>query len=69
MKKADQISNVRKTLETTYAFDIPRYRGRNGIERMVARLKDFRRIAARYDKRAENIMAALCLAALICYWS
>ena len=38
MKKADQISNVRKTLETTYAFDTPRYRGRNGIERMFARL-------------------------------
>ena len=60
---------MRKTLETTYAFDTPRYRGRNGIERMFTRLKDFRRIAARYDKKAENVMAALCLAALVYYWS
>ena len=52
-----------------YAFDARRYRGRNGIERMFARLKGFRRIAARYDKKAENVMAALCLAALISYWS
>ncbi|HJO97202.1 MAG TPA: IS5/IS1182 family transposase, partial [Rhodospirillales bacterium] len=38
------------------------------IERMFGRLKDFRRIATRYDKNAVNFMAALCLAALICYW-
>ncbi|PHS20702.1 MAG: IS5/IS1182 family transposase, partial [Robiginitomaculum sp.] len=25
-------------------------------------------IATRYDKNATNFMAALCLAALICYW-
>ena len=31
---------------------------------MFDRLKDFRRIAARYDKKAENVMAALCLAAI-----
>ena len=41
-----------------YALDARRYRGRNGIERMFARLKDLRRIAARYDKKAENVMAA-----------
>jgi len=51
-----------------YAFDQKRYRHRNVIERMFGRLKDFRRIATRYDKNANNFMAALCLAALICYW-
>ena len=40
-----------------------RYRGRNGIERMFRRLKDFRRIATRHDKNAENLMAAVCLRA------
>jgi len=44
-----------------YNFDAARYR-------MFGRLKDFRRIATRYDKNANNFMAALCLAALICYW-
>ena len=51
-----------------HAFDAARYKGRNVIERMFGRLKDFRRIATRYDKNATNFMAALCLAALICYW-
>ena len=32
------------------------------------RRKDDRRIATRYDKNAENFLAALCLTALICYW-
>ena len=51
-----------------YEFDEIRYKDRNTIERMFGRLKDFRRIATRYDKNAENFMAGLCLAALICYW-
>ncbi len=51
-----------------YAFNQKRYRGRNVIERMFGRLKDFRRIATRCDKNANNFMAALCLAALVCYW-
>ncbi len=51
-----------------YDFDEQRYRDRNGIERMFGRLKDFRRVAMRYDKNADNFMAGLCLAALICYW-
>jgi len=49
-----------------YAFNRKRYRNRNVIERMFGRLKDFRRVATRYDKNANNFMAGLCLAALIC---
>lgn len=44
------------------------YRGRNAIERMFGRLKDFRRIATRYDRLARNYLAANCLAAAVCYW-
>lgn len=44
------------------------YRGRNAIERMFGRLKDFRRIATRYDKLARNFLAAVCIAATIIYW-
>lgn len=51
-----------------FPFDVERYKDRNAIERMFGRLKDFRRIATRYDKKAENFMAALCLAAIVCYW-
>jgi transposase len=44
------------------------YRGRNAIERMFSRIKDFRRIATRYDKLAVNFLAAVSLVATICYW-
>lgn len=44
------------------------YRHRNAIERMFGRLKDFRRIATRYDRLAQNFLAAVCLAATVSYW-
>lgn len=44
------------------------YRGRNAIERMFCRLKDFRRIATRYDRLAANFHAAVQIAAIIAYW-
>jgi transposase len=44
------------------------YRNRNAIERMFCRLKDFRRVATRYDRNAANFLAAVCLAATVSYW-
>jgi transposase len=44
------------------------YRSRNAIERMFGRLKDFRRIATRYDKLARNFLAAVHIVATVCYW-
>lgn len=44
------------------------YRQRNLIERMFARLKDFRRIATRYDKLARNFLAATLIAATSIWW-
>jgi transposase len=44
------------------------YRQRNLIERMFGRLKDFRRIATRYDKLARNFLAAVAIAAIIVWW-
>jgi transposase len=43
------------------------YRNRNAIERMFCRLKDFRRVATRYDRSATNFLAAVCIAATISY--
>jgi transposase len=39
------------------------YRQRNLVERCVNRLKQWRRIATRYDKRAHNYLALLMMAA------
>lgn len=44
------------------------YRGRNAIEWMFERLKDFRRVAIRYDRLAKNYLSAVCLAATVSYW-
>jgi transposase len=51
-----------------HPFDGAAYRDRNVIERMFCRLKDFRRIATRYDKLAQNFLSAICLAAIVAYW-
>ena len=34
---------------------------------MFCRLKDFRRIATRYDKLARNFLSAVCLAAAVAF--
>ncbi len=44
------------------------YKERNRIERMWCRIKDWRRIATRYDKLARNYMSGAYLAALIACW-
>jgi transposase len=49
-------------------YDREAYRQRNRIERMWSRLKDFRRVATRYDKLAQNYAAAVHIAAIAAYW-
>jgi transposase len=39
--------------------------GRNRVERSVGRLKQFRRVATRYDKRARKYLAWVTLAAAV----
>ena len=46
------------------SFDRAVYRGRNRVERLISRLKQHRRVATRYDKRAAHYLAMLTLAAL-----
>ena len=49
-------------------YDKTLYRQRNVIERMFARLKDFRRVATRYDKLARNFLAGVMIAATLLWW-
>jgi transposase len=44
------------------------YKDRNVIERCYCRLKDFRRIATRYDKLPRNYFSGLCLVAAVAFW-
>jgi transposase len=48
-------------------YDKRRSKDRWRVEAMVCRLKDFRRIATRYDKLARNYLSAVALAAAIAF--
>lgn len=62
------ISRPRRTRNGKNCFSPFLYRDRNAIERMFCRIKDFRRIATRYDRLARNFLAAVCIAATVSYW-
>jgi transposase len=46
-------------------FDRATYRHRNRVERTINRLKQFRRVATRYEKRAVHYLAVLTLASIL----
>ena len=46
-------------------FDREAYRLRNRVERMINRLKQYRRIATRYEKRAINYLAMLTIGMIL----
>jgi putative transposase len=56
------------TRKRLHPFNPNVYRQRNAIERMFCRLKDWRRIATRYDKLAVNFTAAVLIAAIVTWW-
>lgn len=49
-------------------YDKTRYKDCHLIENAFCRLKDFRRIATRYDKLSRNFLSAVALATLLAYW-
>jgi transposase len=50
-------------------YDTIAYRQRNQVERLWSRLKDYRRVATRYDKLADNFLSGVLIAAFISYWA
>ena len=57
------------TRKNPHSLDAAAYKLRNRIERMFCRLKDFRRIATRYDKRADTFLSAVFIAATLAWWA
>jgi len=57
----------RQKRERRTRFDKTAYRARNLVERLVNRLKGFRRIATRYEKRAAHYLGMLTIASLV-FW-
>ncbi|MBR9653612.1 IS5 family transposase, partial [Thalassobius aquimarinus] len=58
----------RKQRKTTVKYDKRRYKRRNRIEIMFGRLKDWRRVATRYDRCPKVFLSAIALAATVIYW-
>ena len=58
----------RKNRKIQYDYDAAIYRQRNVIERMFRRLKDWRRIATRFDRNIKSFIGAIALAATGIRW-
>lgn len=54
----------RSTRKHQHRYDKTLYRARHGIECFFAKLKQFRRVATRYDKLAETYLGFVKLAAM-----
>lgn len=54
-----------KTRANPRDYDRERYKGRNVIERFYNRIKQFRRVATRYEKTARNFLSMVTLASLL----
>jgi transposase len=51
-----------------YPYDKSVYAKRNVIERLFCRLKDWRRVATRYDRKASTFIATVTIAAIVMFW-
>ncbi len=49
-------------------YDKQRYCGRQLVENAFCSLKDFRRVATRYDPLAANFLSAVALATAVAFW-
>ncbi|MCW0047832.1 IS5 family transposase [Brevundimonas sp. BT-123] len=58
----------RKSRTEPIRYDKRRYKRRNRIEIMFGRLKDWRRVATRYDRCPTVFLSAIALAATVLFW-
>lgn len=68
-RKTVPVIRPNPTRKQVPAFDEARYKQRNVVERCFSHLKDWRRVATRYDKLARNFAASVALAAILIWWT
>lgn len=70
LRKAGTIPVIpgRSNRKRKIRYDKSRYKDRHLVENAFCRLKDFRRIATRYDKLGRNFLSAVALATILAYW-
>ena len=57
-----------RSRKVPYPYDKALYRQRHKVENLFAKLKDWRRIATRYDRCAHTFFSAICIAATVIFW-
>ena len=58
----------RKSRGKPVKYDKRKYKRRNRIEIMFGKLKDWRRVATRYDRCPAVFFSTICLAATVIFW-
>lgn len=58
----------RRSRKESVSYDKELYKQRHKIEIMFGRLKDWRRIATRYDRCAHTFFSAICIAAIVIFY-
>ena len=58
----------RKNRVVAIEYDTGFYKERNKIERAFGRIKDWRRVATRYDRCPEMFLSTCALAAIVMFW-
>lgn len=67
-KGAKPVIPGRKSRKREIRYDKSRYKFRWMAEAVFCRLKDFRRVATRYDKLARNYLSTIAIATMVAYW-
>jgi transposase len=68
-KGAKPVIPGRKSRKKKIRHDKKRYTFRWMVEAVFCRLKDFRRVATRYDKLSRNYLSTLAIATIVAYWT
>lgn len=58
----------RRNRKESVSYDKELYKQRHKIEIMFGRLKDWRRIATRYDRCAHTFFSAICIAVIVIFY-
>jgi transposase len=62
---AEAVIPSRKNSKTPRAYDRDRYKDRNLVERFWFKLKQYRRVATRYEKTARNFLGFIMVASIM----
>jgi transposase len=67
-KGIDPCIPSKRNRKTPVEYDKILYKKRHKVENMFAKLKDWRRIATRYDRCAQIFKSAITIAAIVIWW-